>query len=118
MQHGIVCKNISPKIFGIRTAACLAFVIVGLFGSLSAAPANASGDMAAVFPPWWSPERSFVAAAGAGQIIDVGTLPFIIIVKPTRPGLGARLGQAGALLSLNPIGVVGCGRTGARRQDV
>lgn len=62
----------------------------------------------AVFPPWWSAARVFQAAASAGEIVDVGRVPSMIVVRSDRSALAARLRAAGALATLNADDLGGC----------
>jgi hypothetical protein len=66
------------------------------------APTAGPGPLtvAAVFPPWWSAARALGAAANSAQILRLGGLPGIIIVRTDRPD---RLRADGAWLFLNPI---------------
>ncbi len=64
--------------------------------------------VAAVFPPWWSPARSFAAAAEAGDVARTGAVRSVIVVRSDRAGLADRLRAAGALLILSASGPLGC----------
>ncbi len=64
--------------------------------------------IAAMFPPWWSAARAFEAAASTGAIVDVGRVPFLIVVRGDRSTLAARLKAAGALATLNADEFGGC----------
>ena len=59
-----------------------------------------------------------VAPAMAGEIVDAGAFPFILIVQSDRPGLADRLRAAGALLLVNPLGASGCGQRATRNPNV
>lgn len=77
------------------------------FASLGAAVAFEAGprtprQVAAVFPPWWSPARVFAAASDAGAITAIGGARNVVIVVADDDQLPARLNAAGALLQLNP----------------
>jgi hypothetical protein len=77
------------------------------FGSLGAAVAFEAAprtprQVAAVFPPWWSPARVFAAASDAGAITAIGGARNVVIVVADDDQLPARLNAAGALLQLNP----------------
>ncbi len=104
--------------YKLTISLCLLIVISGLFGSIISGTPGQDGALAAVFPPWWSAARVFSAAAKAGDILDSGAVPFIPIVKSPKPGLGARLHAAGALLLLNPLDAGGCGRPAIGTPDV
>jgi len=64
------------------------------------APPSDPRRIAMVFPPWWSTEQSVTAAASAGDILGIGGVPFIVIVRPdpAKAARGAR--SAGALFTL------------------
>lgn len=57
--------------------------------------------LAAVFPPWWTAERSLAAAAAAGPVVGFGAVPFIVAVADDDPRLIERLEAAGAWLVLD-----------------
>jgi len=96
---------------------CGVIAIVGLAGNLIASAPADDGAAVAVFPPWWSAARAFAAAGGTAEILDGGAFPFVLIVKSQRPGLHARLRDAGALLILNPLGAGPC-RQSSGEQNV
>jgi hypothetical protein len=86
---------------------------LGLFGLAASVEASVADDgsaVAAVFPPWWPTPRIFAAAAQAGDVVDVGASPAVLIVRSQQPGLPRRLRAAGAILLLNPLGAGACGR--------
>jgi len=62
----------------------LPLLAVILFAAISVAAATqGSGGRAAValvYPPWWSAERSFLAAAEGGPVLAPGGLPNIVLV--------------------------------------
>ena len=65
--------------------------------------------VAVVFPPWWTTERSFAAAASAeASIVRVGGFGSMLVVEPAKMDGLERLYRAGAWLSLNPAGVGAC----------
>ena len=80
----------------------------GLF-ALLALRTDGNGTVAALFPPWWTSARAFAAAGAAGEIVGVGAVPWVVIVKSDGPGLPARLRQAGAALILPAYGSGPCG---------
>jgi hypothetical protein len=65
--------------------------------------------VAVAFPPWWSTQQVFLAAASANATIIRGTaLSSLLVVRPDgRDGL-ARLHQAGAWLVMDPEAVAAC----------
>lgn len=83
--------------------------VAGIAGAtlLGARPLDPS-EAAGVFPPWWGREAALVAAADAGSVLAVGTLPFIVIVRADQGDASARLRRAGALFSIDPGRVASC----------
>jgi hypothetical protein len=97
---------------------CLLICSFGLAGSLIASGPRDDRAIAALFPPWWSPATRFSAAGSAGEIVDAGAFPFILIIQSDRPGLADRLRAAGALLLVNPFGAGGCRERAMRNSNV
>jgi hypothetical protein len=65
--------------------------------------------VAAIFPPWWSTDRVFAAAASAeASIVRVGGFGSMLIVQPAAMNGPDRLYRAGAWLLLNPTGIGAC----------
>ena len=79
------------------------------FTSVEAGVAANAQAVAAVFPPWWSAAKVLAAAAEAGEVVDVGASPAVLIVRSQQPGLQGRLRAAGAILLLDPRGAGACG---------
>jgi hypothetical protein len=65
--------------------------------------------VAVAFPPWWSAERAFVAAALAeAAIVRTTAVPSVLVVRPDqREGL-ARLREAGVWLVIDPQAIAAC----------
>jgi hypothetical protein len=81
---------------------------VGLGGIAALAP-SPDRPIAAVFPPWWTAERAFSAAALSGApIIRFAGLPNILVLASGVPDLSRRLRAAGALLLLDAQAVGAC----------
>ena len=75
--------------------------------ALSMQPHPEAKTIAAVFPPWWTGDEAFAAAASTGAaIIRPGAFPTILVLRP-EGGL-ARLYAAGAWLALDPVALGGC----------
>lgn len=71
---------------------------------------RAGSDVVAVaFPPWWSAQQVFLAAASANAaIVRTSALTSILIVRPdTLDGL-ARLREAGVWLAVDPQAIAAC----------
>ena len=65
--------------------------------------------VAVAFPPWWTSQQSFEAAASAdAAIVRTTALPAVLVVRPNdRDGL-TRLHRAGAWLTLDPQAIAAC----------
>jgi hypothetical protein len=65
--------------------------------------------VAVAFPPWWSSQEAFLAAASAdAAIVRLTAIPSLLVVRPDqRDGL-ARLRRAGAWLALDPRAIAAC----------
>jgi hypothetical protein len=65
--------------------------------------------VAVVFPPWWSAEQAFQAAATANAaFVRTTAIPAILVVRPdSRSGL-ARLREAGAWFAIDPQAIAAC----------
>jgi hypothetical protein len=65
--------------------------------------------VAVVFPPWWSAEQAFQAAASANaEFVRTTAIPAILVVRPgERDGL-SRLREAGAWFAIDPRAVAAC----------
>jgi hypothetical protein len=81
------------------------FVVAGL--SLQARPD--AQIVAVAFPPWWTSQDSFAAAALANaEIVRTTALPALLVVKPDIDEGLTRLRKAGAWLTLDPQAVAAC----------
>jgi hypothetical protein len=65
--------------------------------------------VAVAFPPWWSAQQVFLAAASANAaIVRMTTIPAILVVRPDgRDGL-TRLREAGVWFAADPRAVAAC----------
>jgi hypothetical protein len=90
----------------------VALLLVSFLGTawLGLRPSSAIGEpVAAVFPPWWSAERAFVAAAVAGgSVVREGAWSNILVVSSAERDFADRLHIAGAWLLLNPKALDAC----------
>ena len=65
--------------------------------------------VAVAFPPWWSTERSFEAAASAdAAIVRMTAVPSLLVVRPDRHEGLARLRKAGVWLAMDPQAIAAC----------
>jgi hypothetical protein len=65
--------------------------------------------VAAFFPPWWSAERTFGAAARSGApIVRFGSFTGILVLAAGEPELFRRLHEAGAWLLLDAQALGAC----------
>jgi hypothetical protein len=65
--------------------------------------------VAVAFPPWWSTQQVFLAAASANAAIIRGTaLSSLLVVRPEGHDGRARLHKAGAWLIMDPEAVAAC----------
>jgi hypothetical protein len=74
--------------------------------------------VAAVFPPWWSAEQAFVAAAQSGvQIAGEGLAPHIVIVSIDRASAIGDLYRQGAWGLIRVDAVAECAPDGNNRNN-
>jgi len=65
--------------------------------------------VAVVFPPWWSTQRSMLAAGSAdAAIVRATAVPSLLVVRPDRTNGMARLRQAGAWFAIDPQAIAAC----------
>jgi len=79
-----------------------------MVGSLTMAPRDPH-RVAAIFPPWWSAERSLSAAGAGGSILRQGAWSWIVIVAGQGDDVAPMLHAAGALLLVDPTAAGICG---------
>jgi len=65
--------------------------------------------IAVVFPPWWSAQQAFQAAASANaKLVRTTALPAVLVVRiEDQTGL-TRLHEAGAWFAIDPQAVAAC----------
>src|SRR6201994_2727761 len=92
-----------------------ALLVVASFVAVAALSFQARPDsevVAAVFPPWWSTQHIFEAAASAdASIIRTTAIAAVVVVNPDEHGGIERLRQAGVLLTIDPQAIAGCFNT-------
>jgi hypothetical protein len=65
--------------------------------------------VAVAFPPWWSAERAFLAAASAdAAIVRMTAVPSLLVVRPDQHDGLARLRKAGVWLAIDPQAIAAC----------
>jgi hypothetical protein len=65
--------------------------------------------VAVAFPPWWSTQQAFQAAASANaKIVRVTALPAVLVVRPDNQAGLSRLREAGVWLAVNPGAIAAC----------
>jgi hypothetical protein len=65
--------------------------------------------VAVAFPPWWSAQRIFTAAASANAaIVRITAIPSILVVQPDRSDGLARLRESGVWLTIDPQAIAAC----------
>jgi len=65
--------------------------------------------VAVAFPPWWSTQQAFAAAASANAaIVRMTAIPAVLVVRPDKRSGLAQLREAGAWLAMDPQAIAGC----------
>jgi len=65
--------------------------------------------VAVAFPPWWSSQQVFAAAASANAaIVRMTALPSLLVVRPDHEDGLARLRKAGVWLTMDPQAIAAC----------
>src|SRR6202000_2948046 len=65
--------------------------------------------VAVAFPPWWSTEQAFRAAASAdAAIVRMTAIPSLLVVRPDQHDGLVRLRNAGVWLAMDPQALAAC----------
>ncbi|HEY3680923.1 MAG TPA: hypothetical protein VGL45_19575 [Bradyrhizobium sp.] len=65
--------------------------------------------VAVAFPPWWSTQHVFEAAASANAaIVRMTAIPAVLVVRPDNHEGMTRLREAGAWLTIDPQAIAAC----------
>ena len=65
--------------------------------------------VAVAFPPWWSTEQAFQAAASAdAAIVRMTAIPSLLVVRPDQHDGLSRLRNAGVWLAMDPQAIAAC----------
>jgi hypothetical protein len=96
-----------------RNAAIAVVVLAASLGTMGAATMapgdDESAPVAAIFPPWWSADRAFLATAAAGgAVVREGAVSSLLVAQSSEPGFRLKLHAAGAWLLLDPKAIAGC----------
>jgi hypothetical protein len=92
----------------LNAAALLAASFIAI-ATLSLQVRPGAEIVAVAFPPWWSAQQVFLAAASANAaIVRMTAIPAILVVRPDgRDGL-TRLREAGVWFAADPRAVAAC----------
>ncbi|MET0277557.1 MAG: hypothetical protein ABW198_04410 [Pseudorhodoplanes sp.] len=72
-------------------------------------PARAGEAVAVVFAPWVGAKAAIERVAGSdARVIRPGGLPFIVIAQADSVEVAARLGELGAMFTLDPVAISAC----------
>jgi hypothetical protein len=89
-----------------------AALLVASWVAISALALQARPDaeiVAVVFPPWWSAQDVFLAAASANAaIVRMTAIPSLLVVRPDNEDGMTRLRKAGAWLTMDPQAIAAC----------
>ena len=90
-------------------AATLLLASVVAVAALSLQVRPGAEIVAVAFPPWWTSQQVFEAAASAdAAIVRTSAIAAVLVVRPNeRKGL-SRLRQAGAWLTIDPQAIAAC----------
>ena len=65
--------------------------------------------VAVAFPPWWSSQEAFLAAASAdAAIVRMTAIPSLLVVRPNQHDGLTRLRDAGVWLAIDPRAIDAC----------
>ncbi|WP_249780321.1 hypothetical protein [Bradyrhizobium sp. dw_411] len=65
--------------------------------------------VAVAFPPWWSTQQVFEAAASAdAAIVRMTAIPAVLVVRPGDDAGLTRLREAGVWLAMDPRAIAAC----------
>ena len=105
-QVGEITKLRWPSWLKASALLVVSFLAIS-FVTLRARPG--ADVLAVAFPPWWSTQQVFLAAASANAaIIRETSIPSLLVVHLERPGDLSRLRDAGVWLALDPQAIAAC----------
>jgi hypothetical protein len=95
-----------------RPAVAVLLMAVASFAAtawLQSQPPSGAAEVAAIFPPWTAPERTFAQVVMAGGlVVRQGAFDSIVVVHGDKGGLVERLYAAGAWAVIDPVAFGGC----------
>jgi hypothetical protein len=90
-------------------AAALLLASLGAVAAMSSQVKAGTEVVAVAFPPWWTGQQAFLAAASANAaIVRMTALPTLLVVRRNDNDGLARLRKAGARLTLDPQAIAAC----------
>jgi hypothetical protein len=92
----------------LNAAALLLASVIGV-AALSLRVGPGAEIVAVAFPPWWSSQQVFEAAASAdAAIVRTTAIAAILVVRPNDHDGLTRLRAAGAWLAIDPQAIAAC----------
>jgi hypothetical protein len=93
----------------LNAAALLVASFIAVAATLSLQVRPGAEIVAVAFPPWWSAERAFLAAASAdAAIVRMTAVQSLLVVRPDAHDDLARLRRAGVWLAVDPQAIAAC----------
>jgi hypothetical protein len=107
MERGSSISSLRWPAWLNATALLLASFVVIAALSLQVRPGTEI--VAVAFPPWWSTEQAFRAAASAdAAIVRMTAVPSLLVVRPDRHDGLTRLRRGGVWLAMDPQAIAAC----------
>lgn len=105
-QVGKITESRWPSWLNASALLVVSFLAIS-FVTLRARPG--ADVLAVAFPPWWSTQQVFLAAASANAaIIRETSIPSLLVVNIQQPDGLSRLRDAGVWLALDPRAIAAC----------
>jgi len=107
MKRGTTIQTLRWPVWLNAAALLLASFVAVAALSLQVRPGTEI--VAVAFPPWWSAEQAFRAAASAdAAIVRMTAIPSLLVVRPDRHDGLTRLRHAGVWLAMDPQAIAAC----------
>jgi hypothetical protein len=107
MERGTTISTLRWPVWLNAAALLLASFVAVAALSLQVRPGTEI--VAVAFPPWWSNEQAFQAAASAdAAIVRMTAIPSLLVVRPDQHDGLTRLRKAGAWLTMDPRAIAAC----------